>query len=171
MKTKYKLLIAGSLILSIVTGKKNKVWHKETQKKIDLLHPLIRTDVINFINDAEKKGIFLIITSGLRTFDEQSKLYEQGRTKSGRIITNAKAGESFHNYGIAFDVVPIIDNKPNYNNADWSKIASVGKSFGFEWGGDWVTFKDKPHFQKTFGKTINFFKKNYKKNQAYVSIN
>ena len=54
----------------------------------------------------------------------------------------------------ALDVVEIKNGKALWTNPNWSKIAALGKSIGFEWGGDWKSFKDKPHFQYTFGKTL-----------------
>ena len=132
---------------------KGKVWDYMTAVRINNLHPSIRQQATEFINKAEAEGIKLRITSGLRTFAEQDKLYAQGRTEPGAIVTYAKAGESTHNYGLSFDVVPIVNGKADYNT-DWDRIALIGKSFGFQWGGDWSGFEDKPHFEKTFGLSI-----------------
>jgi LAS superfamily LD-carboxypeptidase LdcB len=126
---------------------------KITAKRVQELHPEIRNKVIDFFNEAERKGIILRITSGYRTYDEQNKLYAQGRTIAGSIVTNAKGGESNHNFALAFDVVQMINGKADWN-CDWNAIAKIGKSFGFDWGGDWKTFKDKPHFEMNFGLTL-----------------
>jgi peptidoglycan LD-endopeptidase CwlK len=118
-----------------------------TNTRIEKLHPAIRSKVREFINEAARRGIFLRITSGLRTFGEQAELYAQGRTKPGKIVTNARPGSSFHNYALAFDVVEMKDGKGLWENPNWDAIGQLGKSLGFEWGGDWTSFKDLPHFQ------------------------
>lgn len=120
------------------------------------------------------------VTAGRRTWAEQQKLYDQGRTKASKKngegkVTNAKPGTSFHNYGLAFDVVEI-DNKGKMNwNADWNKIGAMGKRYGFEWGGDWIKPVDRPHFQDKRGKTIKQHHKEYlqkkeKKNENITNI-
>jgi peptidoglycan L-alanyl-D-glutamate endopeptidase CwlK len=109
-----------------------------------------------------------------RTFAEQDALYAQGRTKlfdaNGKRlgkVTNAKGGQSIHNYGLAWDIVLLIDKDGNgtYESAswdmntdfdgdktpDWTEAVCVFKGIGAEWGGSWQTFKDYPHFQIDFG--------------------
>lgn len=141
-----------------------------TQNKIMLLHPLLRSKATEFIIKAKNLGYELRITSSLRTWAEQTKLYNQGRTTSGNIVTNAKAGESYHNYGLAFDVVPIENGQINWNSKNWDKIGAIGKSVGFFWGGDFKTIIDKPHFQMTFGKSTDYLKKLYLQTGNYVNL-
>ena len=125
---------------------------RHSELRIEGLHPKIRTKVREFIKDAEKQGIVLRITSGLRTWEEQNKLFAQGRTAGGKRVTNAKGGQSWHNYGLAIDVVQMVAGVPQWR-ADWAKIGEIGEKHGFEWGGRWK-FVDKPHFQMRFGLTI-----------------
>lgn len=125
-----------------------------SENRIKTLHPKIREATRNFINEAERQGIKLRVTSALRTFAEQDELYAKGRTKPGSIVTNAKGGYSNHNFGLAFDVVPLKNGAADWNSKDWNKIGAIGKSFGFVWGGDWTSFKDKPHFEMMFGNTL-----------------
>lgn len=106
--------------------------------------------------ECNDKGIPLVVTEGYRTFARQQELYEQGRSKAGLIVTNAKAGYSFHNYGIAFDVA-FKKGKAISWDGNWDLIGKIGKSLGLEWGGDWASFKDKPHFQLTKGKSIDWY--------------
>ena len=105
----------------------------------------------------------------LRTFAEQDALFAQGRTKPGKRVTNARGGQSYHNYGLAIDIVLLLDRDKNGTfetaswdlksdfdgdkRADWMEVVQIFKRYGFEWGGDWK-FVDAPHFQKTFGKSI-----------------
>ena len=133
---------------------KAKLWDNQTEDIIERLHPKARGKVRAFIKSAEKIGINLRITNdgGLRTFEEQDALYAKGRTTSGSKVTNAKAGKSYHNYGLAIDVVEIRDGKAIWNNPRQAEIVAIGKKYGFEWGGDWSK-PDKPHFQLTFGFT------------------
>ena len=119
---------------------------------ISKLHPAIRQRALDFLAKAKEQGIDLKITFGLRTFEEQQKIYDQGRTevskaKGEKIVTKAKPGQSFHNYGLAIDVVPIVKGKADWESKIWSKIGEIGKSVGFSWGGDWKSFKDLPHFE------------------------
>lgn len=138
--------------------KKYGVWDKVTADRIDTLHPVIREDVKRGINEATKQGLNLRITSGLRTFAEQHQLYQQGRTTGGSIVTNAAPGQSYHNYGLAFDVVPIVNGQAVWNNDKyWQQAAQIFKKLGFEWGGDFKSIKDKPHFQKSFGKQAEYY--------------
>ena len=90
----------------------------------------------------------VFITAALRGNEEQDKLYAQGRTAPGQIVTNARGGQSLHNYGLAFDVA----FKTKTGSVDWSPIhfqrfAEIAKSFGLAWGGDWRRSKDFPHFE------------------------
>ena len=62
-------------------------------------------------------------------------------------MTNAKAGDSWHNFGLAFDVVPLVNGKAIWDSPFWNKIGTLGKQIDLIWGGDFKTFKDKPHFE------------------------
>jgi len=127
-------------------------WDKYTNKRILTLHPQIRERVELFVNRVEKElGIKVRVTQAIRTFEEQNKLYSKGRTKVGIIVTNVKGGDSYHNYGLAFDICIIKDKKADFNITP--EIAKIAEEIGFEWGGNWKSFKDKPHFQMTFGYT------------------
>lgn len=119
----------------------------------------------------QQNGIDVLTTSTLRDNEAQDSLYAQGRTKPGKIVTNVKGGGSMHNYRIAFDVVPTrngvpiwgtkgngIDENPSDDATDdleaWERVAAHGRAAGLEWGGDWDSFKDRPHFQYTGGLTL-----------------
>lgn len=108
-----------------------------------------------FVSLLKIVGTTLTVTSTYRTFAEQDILYAQGRTSPGNIVTNAKGGQSFHNYGVAFDVAINRNGVLDYNITPF--IAWIGKFIGLEWGGDFANFVDKPHFQLTLGYSINDF--------------
>lgn len=154
------------------------VWDLASEARINALHPSIRNKVREFINKAEKAGYKLRVTSGYRTYQEQQKLYDQGRTAPGTIVTRAKPGESSHNFATAVDVVEIKDGQlwgfaKDYPQERWKKIAAIGKSVGFAWGGDWKDFVDMPHFEMNFGKTLAQLRKEYESgdtNNGYVKL-
>jgi len=132
-------------------GECKSTWDSSTNKKIKLLHPKIRCNAYGLINKIEKDlKIKVRITTGYRTIAEQNRLYAQGRTTPGKKVTTVIGGRSIHNYGLAIDIVEIKNGKANWNTK-WKEFALIGKACGFKWGGDWKKFKDKPHFQKTFG--------------------
>ncbi len=164
-----------------------------TIQRIELLHPALRAEVREIyakIVDALEGRAICRFSHTLRTFAEQAALFAQGRTTKGEIVTKARAGRSYHNYGLAIDIVLIIDtNKDgtfdtaNWQTnvdfdgdgiADWQEVVTIFKEYGWEWGGDW-RFSDTPHFQKTMGKSIEELLRLYnaKKlipNSNYVNI-
>lgn len=120
---------------------------------------IVRKMCLNFIADCKKNGIDILITSTYRDNESQAALYAQGRTTKGNKVTNANAGQSFHNYKCAFDVVPVVNGKPVWGTSGkdgelWAKIGSIGESCGLEWAGRWAKFKEMAHFQYTGGLTI-----------------
>jgi peptidoglycan L-alanyl-D-glutamate endopeptidase CwlK len=121
----------------------------------DLLPP-VQQRVVQFLSLAKEAGIDLIVTSTYRDAASQEALYAQGRTKPGRIVTNAKAGQSWHNWRCAIDVVPVRNGKPVWDAKDpiWQTVGQLGKQAGLEWAGDWKRFKEFPHFQYTGGLTL-----------------
>jgi len=138
---------------------------KVTLDRIKLIHPNLRGELEQIYNDiceALKGRAECRFTHTLRTFEEQNELYAQGRTKPGVVVTRAKGGQSWHNYGMAVDIVLIVDKKPVWDiktdydkdgRSDWMEVVDVFKRHGWEWGGDWKFF-DAPHFQKTLGRSI-----------------
>jgi hypothetical protein len=129
-----------------------------TNNVIAGLHPSIRHDAAKFINDVKDmtgQQLRIPYGTGMRTNAEQDALYAKGRTAPGKPVTQALGGQSYHNHGLAFDVVPLNpDGKtPNWN-APISPYAPIAQALGFEWGGNWKN-EDKPHFQWTYGYTTD----------------
>jgi peptidoglycan L-alanyl-D-glutamate endopeptidase CwlK len=126
-------------------------------RSLDELLPPAKQRAEAFLAAAKAQGIDLLVTSTYRDHESQTALYAQGRTKPGDVVTNAKAGESYHNYRCALDVVGLVNGKPVWNAKDpiWQKIGRIGKSCGLEWAGDWKgKMREFPHFQYTGGLTI-----------------
>lgn len=129
-------------------------WDKTTDRRIKTLHPLIQCDVANIINEAEATlGIKFRVSQALRTIAEQNGLYAKGRTAPGGIVTNAKGGSSYHNYGLAFDVVIIRNGKAIWKDPGYKNLASIAQKYGFFWGGNFRSLNDEPHFEKAFGRS------------------
>ena len=125
-------------------------------RSLDDLIPQARTRVDAFIASCKASGIDLLVTSTFRDNASQDALYAQGRTAPGNIVTNAKGGQSFHNYRCAVDVVPLVNGKPVWDSSNplWAQVGAIGKASGLDWAGDWKSFKETAHFQYTGGLTL-----------------
>ena len=122
------------------------------------LNPKVAALCTEFINSCKKQNIDIIITSTYRDTESQNALYAQGRTAPGKKVTNAKAGQSFHNWKVAFDFVPVVNGKPVWDNDELiTKCGEIGENIGLEWAGRWKTFKEKLHLQYTNGLTLADF--------------
>lgn len=143
-----------------------------TLDRIKLLHPKLREEagkIYDEIYEALTGKARCRFSFTFRTFAEQDAIYQQGRTKPGKIVSQAKAGLSMHNYGLAIDMVFLVDKDGNGTfesaewdtktdfdadgKSDWMEAVTIFKQHGWEWGGDWK-FYDAPHFQKCFGKSV-----------------
>lgn len=121
-------------------------------RNLDDLLPKVKVMCEKFISRCKEQGVDVLITSTYRDNESQAALYAQGRTTPGKIVTNARAGESFHNYHCAFDFVPIVNGKAVWNDlALFRKCGEIGKSCGLEWAGDWISFKEYAHLQYSGG--------------------
>ena len=130
-----------------------------TINRIKTAHPKLRDELEkDYIecNNKLPKGVRLRFAYVYRSVEEQNKLFAQ-RPK----VTNARGGQSIHNYGLAFDIVILKDkdNNGTFETASfdideyWMNVVKFFKAKGWVWGGDWKSFKDAPHFEKTFGYT------------------
>lgn len=139
---------------------------KITLERIKKMHPKLRDSLLDeylTINYNLPKGVRLRFTQTLRTIAEQNELYAQGRTKKGKIVTQAIGGKSYHNYGLSFDIVILYDKDLNgsFESAEWTEnkywkqVVEFFKFKGWKWGGEFRSFKDSPHFEKTFGVSIS----------------
>lgn len=95
--------------------------------------------------------IQLVVSAGFRTWAEQDQLYDQGRSLPGKIVTEAKGGESWHNYGVAVDCAPMQEGVIDWNSShpNWKKMEEVGISLGLTSGATFTRLVDAPHFQLT----------------------
>ena len=122
------------------------------------LKPKVAALCSEFINRCKEEGIDVIITSTYRDAECQNKLYAQGRTEPGKKVTNAKAGQSFHNWRVAFDFVPVVNGKPTWDsNSTFIKCGEIGESIGLEWAGRWKVNNEMAHLQYTDGLSLADF--------------
>jgi peptidoglycan L-alanyl-D-glutamate endopeptidase CwlK len=125
----------------------------------DLL-PVCKEKAEKFLELAKQNGIDLLVTSTYRDNESQAALFAQGRTKPGVVVTNARPGQSWHNWRCAFDVVPIRNGKPVWGTTGqdgdlWRKVGELGESVGLEWAGRWAgKLREFAHFQYTGGLTL-----------------
>lgn len=123
----------------------------QSEKTLAPLYPVFAAKVRAAAATLEPE-VYLLVYSGLRTAQEQNADYMIGRTLPGRIVTQAKAGESMHNYGLAADIVPYLQGDtgaPDWNteSTPYVRMVMALKAQGLAWGGDWKYFKDMDHFQ------------------------
>lgn len=152
---------------------------KSTIGRIAKLHPKLRGEVAQIITEIQANGINIRITQGLRTIAEQDELYAKGRTKPGPKVTNAKGGQSFHNFGLAVDFCllhkdggiswDLHEDIDKDGIKDWMEVVAIFEKHGWEWGGRWK-FVDNPHFQKVFNKKLVDLIKLPKDKDGYVIL-
>jgi peptidoglycan L-alanyl-D-glutamate endopeptidase CwlK len=129
-------------------------------RDLNELLPVVRDAAKRALTKVDELGIDVLVTCTYRDPKEQARLYAQGRTTPGRKVTNAKPGQSFHEYRVAIDLYPLINGKPDFSGSHvdlWKKIAQCFKDEGFEWAYEWKTFKEMPHFQMTKGHPLSYF--------------
>ena len=125
-------------------------------RNIRTLDVKFQEQVMKFLLEAKKiaamTGCDYVVISGTRTWAQQDALYAQGRTKPGRVVTKARAGQSNHNFGIAFDCgvfrggAYLDDQNPRVASSVHRACSEAARKHGLAWGGNWK-FKDEPHYQ------------------------
>jgi len=136
----------------------------KSSRALSDLQPQVADKCQAHIDACEAEGIDLLITCTLRDFEEQTRLYAIGRTTPGKIVTNAQAGDSAHNYGLAYDCVPLRHGKPVWSTEGndyllWQRVGELGEKCGLEWSGRWRgKMREMAHFQDLGGKTIQQLK-------------
>ena len=120
-------------------------------RAVEHLQSDFRKRVLLLLNDCRAEKLPVVIVETLRSYERSNELYAQGRTTPGQIVTKAKAGQSYHNFGLAIDMVLLDDGQPTWDfdpaGKVWSRVVWLAKNRGLAWGGDWRGFVDTPHFQ------------------------
>jgi peptidoglycan LD-endopeptidase CwlK len=137
----------------------------KVSRALNDLAPDIRMKAQEFLRRCEVLGLDILVTCTYRDNDAQALLYASGRTIKGPILTNAKPGQSLHNYvdrsfeGLprpaseAFDIVPMLAGKPVWDTTGdalklWRQVGEIGEACGLQWAGRWSgALREFPHFQ------------------------
>lgn len=179
MKDRKNRLLKGAALLALIMFAAACNRMDERYEELDQEAPM--PDELHLVVD-ENKNILLeqsadididvVITDGIRPVEEQNELYAEGQSVGGDVVTNARGGESYHNYGLAIDYALrkpggkiIWDTEYDGNGngrADWLEVAELAKDLGFEWGGDWERFPDYPHLQMDFDLSIEELQKGWR---------
>jgi peptidoglycan L-alanyl-D-glutamate endopeptidase CwlK len=123
-----------------------------SETRLQQVNPALASKIHALAAQLLTEGIVIIVMQGMRTWAEQDALYAQGRTTPGKIVTNAKGGQSYHNLGCAVDCAPLNPDKSvdwNANHPQWKCMEELGVSLGLVSGANWVRLVDAPHFQLT----------------------
>jgi peptidoglycan L-alanyl-D-glutamate endopeptidase CwlK len=118
-----------------------------SEKNIATLLPEVRPIARTLVHKAASADIQIKVISGTRSFAEQDRLFAQGRTRPGRRVTNARGGFSNHNFGIAFDIGVFEGRRYLPESPKYKAVGAMGADLGLEWGGNWKSIVDQPHFQ------------------------
>lgn len=135
----------------------------KTTRSIDALVMPVKKMALDHLFKCKQQGIDLLIYCTYRCPQDQDDLFAQGRSKPGVIVTNARAGDSLHQYRVAYDCVPMRNGKPVWGRTGidgelWEQVGAIGESLGLEWAGRWRRFREFPHFQYTGGLSLADFK-------------
>jgi peptidoglycan LD-endopeptidase CwlK len=120
---------------------------ERSETHIATLHPRVQPYARALVRKAASQGITIKVISGTRTYEEQAKLYAQGRTATGPKVTNARPGFSNHNFGLAFDIGIFSANRYMEESPAYKAVGALGVELGLDWGGNWKSIQDEPHFQ------------------------
>ena len=129
---------------------------RPTSDSLSALNPYVASLAEKFLELCAENGLDVKVLVTFRSWDDQDALYAQGRMEPGAIVTDVMGGDSYHNWGLAFDAVPLVDGEVDWNATElFNRMGELGQQVGLEWGGNWTshysTLIDLPHFQYTFG--------------------
>lgn len=144
---------------------------RRSEKNIATLSIRAQKEARVFLNRALSRGVNVKIISGTRTYEEQNKLFRQGRFGNpGPVVTKARGGRSNHNFGIAWDI-GIFSNNGTYSKNEGDYISVAEYSIGYlEWGGNWLSFPDYPHYQlRTMQNSITWVRSRFENGESYVA--
>jgi peptidoglycan LD-endopeptidase CwlK len=142
-----------------------------SEKAIRSLHPRAQAAARQFLTALRAAGFDARILSGTRTYAEQDGLFQIGRAPGDtrKPVTNAKAGHSNHNFGIAWDIGIFEGGKYITDEAPYKRAAAL-RPAGVEWGGDWKTFPDTPHYQLATGKKLAEVRELFEAGKPFVNV-
>ena len=153
---------------SIALGNTLGSFDDRSEGNIQMLLPAAQRKAREFMKAVTDAGITVKIISATRTFAEQDELFSRGRTKPGPKVSNARGGQSNHNFGVAWDIGVFKNGAYQPESPLYKKVGAIGKSLGLEWGGDWKSFPDEPHFQVVPEKDLKKIAANFEAGEVFV---
>ena len=121
---------------------------------LDTLHPYLARKLGEALEQCHREGLEVYLFEGFRSHARQQALYNQGRNDiPGRRVTNARPGKSWHQFGLAVDLV-FKSNGVWKWSGDYDAVGKIMEAHEFEWGRRWRTFPEDAHFQMRFGITL-----------------
>lgn len=146
-------------------------------KNIVTLNEKAKTLCLKWLEECRKSALPVVVICGTRTYKEQDELYAQGRTKAGNIVTNARGGQSNHNFGLAwdfgvFDSVNENGGGGKYHGEDpvYHLAGAIAEDLGLEWGGSWKGIVDEPHIQLKTGLTIAQMRERFESGKGFDEV-
>lgn len=125
--------------------------NRPSSSDLNSLNPHLASMARQFLELTKAHHLDVRIYAAFRSWDEEDRLFAQGRWTPGDIVTNARGGDSYHNWGLAFDAAPFENGVISQDIGKYKLMGQLGKQVGLEWGGDFKSLVDYPHFQYTFG--------------------
>ena len=153
---------------SIALGNTLSSFDGRSEANIQTLLPAAQREAREFMKTVTDAGITIKIISATRTFAQQDELFSHGRTKPGPKVTNARGGQSNHNFGVAWDIGIFLNGAYQPASPLYSKVGAIGKRMGLEWGGDWPSFPDEPHFQVVPEEDLQKIAANFEAGEVFV---
>lgn len=143
-----------------------------SEGRIFTLHFKTQELARKYLKGVRDAGIDARIISGTRTYAEQDALFRQGRFGNpGPKVTNARGGQSNHNFGIAWDIGIFRNGAYLGESPLYKKAAEIGLALGLdglEWGGNWVGFPDQPHYQSATNLSVNEVREKFENGEQYI---
>ena len=143
---------------------------ERTEKNINTLTLLAQQEARLFMTRVLKEVPGVKIISGTRSYNEQNRLFRQGRYNNpGAIITHVRGGSSSHNFGIAWDIGIFTETKGYLAGGPlYDEVAKAGLTDSLEWGGNWTKFVDKPHYQLKLTTPIKIVRQQFEAGEQYI---
>jgi peptidoglycan LD-endopeptidase CwlK len=158
---------------SLAIAKTLDIFDIRTEGNIQTLQPEAQRKARQFLSEVSSKlgvgGLVFKIISGTRTYGEQNDLFAQGRTRPGPIVTNARGGQSNHNFGVAWDIGIFKNGQYIPESQLYQSAGVIGKGQGLEWGGDWQTIQDQPHFQAIAEEKLASIRGAFENGQSFIA--
>lgn len=143
-----------------------------SESRIFTLHLKGQEYARKYLKAVRDSGIDVRIISGTRTYAEQDVLFRKGRFGNpGPRVTNARGGQSNHNFGIAWDIGIFKNGEYLGNSPLYKKAAETGMALrlaGLEWGGNWVSFPDQPHYQLATNAPTSVVREKFERGEPYI---